>query len=334
MYKDREKMEPRWHIAFCNVTITKYTGMTYADYYGSPANMLEAQLKASEIVEKRFGVGQFIRPYVDSPSGVLSSFLGMDIVSTSADELPYVDNSKPLVTSLKDAGRLSLGDPGKKGLMAGRWKAWNYYKSRGYRVRVGGYDGNIIGTACEISSGNFLLWMVEDPDGARKMLDFIVDAEKYLEDFDNSLCGENPDGYTGDDFSGLLSPGMYREFAVPCYRRMYEGKKSRFMHSELLRAEHLRIARDLLQITSYHGAGAKNLTLAEMREIMGNDFWVQLTPQEMREFSPGEIDEKIRKFSSCGAAYVQIYPGRDTTDKNMEAAIAALKRECKGGPYA
>lgn len=325
-------MESKWHIAFCNVTITKYTGMTYADYYGSPANMLEAQLKASEIVQERFGVGRFISPHVDSPSGVVASFLGMPIVSGSADELPYVDNSKPLVTLPTDTDKLSVGDPKERGLMADRWKAWNYYTSRGYKVRVGGYAGNIIGTACEISSNNILLWISEDPAGARKMLDFIVDVEKSLEDFDNSLCGVNPNGYTGDDFSGLLSPGMYREFAVPCYRRMYEGKKYRFMHSELLRAEHLRIARDLLQITSYHGAGAKNLTLAEMHEIMGNDFWVQLTPQEMRELSPHEIDEKIREFANCGAAYVQVYPGRDTTDKNMEVAISALRRECNGGP--
>ncbi len=38
------------------------------------------------------------------------------------------------------------------------------------------------------------------------------------------------------------SPALYREFAVPCYQRLYGGQTSRFMHSELLRAEHLRIA--------------------------------------------------------------------------------------------
>jgi hypothetical protein len=48
-------------------------------------------------------------------------------------------------------------------------------------------------------------------------------------------------GYTGDDYSGLLSPAMYRAFAVPCHQRLSGTSEARFMHSELLRAEHLRL---------------------------------------------------------------------------------------------
>ena len=31
-------------------------------------------------------------------------------------------------------------------------------------------------------------------------------------------------------------------------------------------------------------------------------------------------------------AYVQLYPGRGTPEANMDAAIAAVRRECAGGP--
>lgn len=147
-------MEPKWYIAFCNVTFTKYAGMSYAEYYGSPTNMLDAQVKAKEYVEKRFGAGMFITPYVDSSSGLLSS----------------------------------------------------------------------------------------------------------------------------------------------------------------------------------HGAEAKNLTTTEMYQIMGHNFWVQITPKQMKEFTKYQLEEKIKEFANCGAEYVQIYPGRDTPDINMETAITTLKKECKGGP--
>jgi len=137
--------------------------------------------------------------------------------------------------------------------------------------------------------------------------------------------------YTGDDHSGLLSPAMYREFAVPCYRRLYADNTTRFMHSELLRAEHLIIARDEAGISEFHGAGCKNLTLQEMYSIMGQHFWTQLTPQEMLELTPHQIDERIKEFVGSGCGYVQLYPGRGTPERNMEAAIEACRRECAGG---
>jgi len=325
-------MEVKWHIAFCNVTITKYAGMTYRDYYSSPSNMLEAQLKASDFVEKRFGVGKFIVPYIDSPGCIFASFLGMPVIFPSEDELPYVDSSRPLLTRPDDIEKLLIRDYKTSGLMAKRWEAWQYYNSRGYKVRFWTTSGSVILTAFEITGNAILLWLMEEPEKAMKLLDVIVETDRYLESIDKELCGENPDGYTGDDFSGLLSPEMYKRFAIPCYKRIYEGKKTRFMHSELLRAAHLRIAKDMLDITSFHGAEAKNLTVEEMYEIMGHNFWVQITPKQMKEFTPYQIEEKIKEFANCGAEYVQIYPGRDTPDINMEVAISVMQRECKGGP--
>ena len=163
------------------------------------------------------------------------------------------------------------------------------------------------------------------------MLDAVTDANLAIRALDESLNGPTAAAYTGDDYAGLLSPDMFRRFAVPCYERLYAGHAERFMHSELLRAEHLRLARDLLQISCFHGAGCENLTLAEMHEIMGHAFWTQLTPQELLELSPQAIREKVKRYADSGAGTVQLYPGRGTPDANMEAAIAAAMRECAGG---
>ena len=327
-------MDPKWHIAFCNVTYTEYAGVRYRDYYGSPAVMLETQLAAKAAAEERFGVGRFIQPQVDAPACDFASFLGMSVIVPEEDELPYLDSTQPVITSAAEADRIRIGDPRTEGLMRSRYDAWQHYRSQGYAARLGGYSGGIVTVACEISAGAVLGDFAADPPAMRRLLDVMVEAQESVARLDASVCGDEYRAatYVGDDFSGLLSPAMFREFAVPCYQRLYGDQQSRFMHSELLRSEHLRIARDEVGITEFHGAGCVNVTLQEMHDIMGERFWAQLTPQEMLELSPAQIGERIREFAQSGAGYVQLYPGRGTPDRNMEAAIAAAQRECPGGP--
>lgn len=324
-------MDAQWHIAFCNVTITEYAEMSYRDYYACPENTLEAQLTAKAVAEEKFGAGCFIKPCVDTPAVAFSSYLGMPVVEPDDDELPYVDGQTPLLREPADVRRIVAGDPKTAGLMARRWQAWQYYRSRGHIVRFGGHEGTILTTAHELSAGNVFLWLAEDPAGAKRVLDTVTDADLAIRAFDETLCGIRDAAYTGDDYAGLLSPDMFRRFAIPQYARIYAGRNDRFMHAELLRAEHLRLARDILQITCFHGAGCKNLKLAEIHEIMGHDFWTQLTPQELLELSPQAIAEKVKEYANSGCGYVQLYPGRGIPDVNMRAAISALERECGGG---
>jgi len=216
-------------------------------------------------------------------------------------------------------------------MMAKRWQAWQYYRSRGYEVRFGGNEGTVVTTAHQLSAGGIFLWLSEEPAGAQRVFDVVTDADLAIRTFDEALCGPTDSAYTGDDFSGLLSPEMYERFAIPQYERIYAGRSDRFMHSELLNEDHLRIAKDRLGITSFHGAGCQYLTLAQMRRIMGHDFWTQITPQDLLELSPRAIREKVKQYAHSGAGYVQLYPGRWTPDANMEAAIAAVEKECLGG---
>jgi len=326
-------MAVNWHLAFSNVTTTEYAGVSYQDYYASPAAMLQAQVAAKEYLEQRWGVGRFMGVGLDFPSCGFSSMLGMTVIEPTVDEMPYLDTRHPLITDVADADQIIIGDPKTTGLMAKRWEFYQYYQAQGYEVGFGGYGGAVISAAVEITGGAIFAGMLDNPDGAWRVLNKVLEALERLGEFDASLRGGTytGSGYTGDDFSGLLSPTLYREFAVPCYQRIYRENTTRFMHSELLRAEHLRIARDELGITDFHGAGCKNLTLAEMHEIMGEKFWTQVTPQEMAELSPAQLDEKIKEYAGCGCHCVQLYPGRHTPERNMDAALAACQRECTGG---
>jgi hypothetical protein len=68
-----------------------------------------------------------------------------------------------------------------------------------------------------------------------------------------------------------------------------------------------------------------------MHEIMGHEFWTQLTPQELLELSPQAIAGKVKEYAHSGSGYLQLYPGRATPEANMQAAIAAAEAECAGG---
>ncbi|MFW5867234.1 MAG: uroporphyrinogen decarboxylase family protein, partial [Armatimonadota bacterium] len=276
-------IEQKWSIAFCNVTYTEYAGVTYADYYGSPAVMLEAQLAAKDYAEQRWGVGRFIRPHVDSPPCRFASYLGMTVIWPESDELPYIDSTRPVVRDPSEVERLRIGDPREEGLMATKFEHWQYFREHGHDVGFGGGGGGVVTNACEVTNGEVLTWLGTSPAAAKRLLERIVEAHETVARFGADLAGGEYAGfgYTGDDYAGLMSPSMFREFAVPCYARLYADNERRFMHSELLRAPHLRIARDELGITDFHGAGCELLTLEEMREIMGHAFWTQLTPQEM-----------------------------------------------------
>ncbi len=322
---------PKWHIAYCNVTISEYAGMTYREYYSSPAATLEAQLIARDKAEEKFGAGDFIKPHIDVPGGGLAEYLGMPLIESAEDELPYVDTGKPLLNSPADVKKISPGELEKTGFLRKRLKAWEYYRSQGHTVGFGGHSGAIVTTAHEISAGNILLWMYEDPPGSECVLDEITEANLAIRKFSEKFAGPSDGAYAGDDFAGLISPEMFKRFMIPQYERIYAGRNERFLHSELLCSEHLRIARDCLGINCFHGAGCENLSLEEMRDIMGHDFWTQLTPGEMLQLSPEGITERLKMLTNSGCAYVQLYPGRNTPDINMKTAIFFLQRECIGG---
>lgn len=326
-------MDPKWHIAFLNISITEYAGVTFREYYSSPAAMLEAQLTAAETAERRFGVGRFIRPYLDTPLGTLGSLLGMRVVFPEEDEAPWTDVRSPIITDVAQADAIRIGDVETNAALEWRRRAREHYHAHGYAVGLGGNDGSIVTTACEVSGNSVLVGLAENPDATRRVFDVVFEANRVVARLDAGLRGtSSASGYIGDDFAGLMSPEMFRAHVIPYYEKTYAGKTSRFMHSELLRHEHLRIARDALGITEFHGAGAEKLTLAEMYDVMGHDFWAQLTPQELVELTPARIAERIKVLAGCGAGTVQLYPGRGTPERNMEAAIAAAERWCTGGP--
>jgi len=261
----------------------------------------------------------------------VTTLFGMRRVFSHDDEVPWTDPASAPLTDMADVDALPVLDPNDCPAFEAKRRAWEYYNSQGVKVGLGA-GASTVPDACDLSGSAFLSALIDAPHLAKRLLERVTDAHFAVREWCRQVTGVPVGGSVGDDFAGLLSPPMFRDFIIPHYRRVYEGASRIYMHSELLNVEHLRIMREEIGLDEFHGAGTENLTFAEMREVLGHAFWVQLTPHELAHLSPAAIRERIRVLASAGAMAVQIYPGRLTPPQNMEAAIDACRAECPGGP--
>jgi len=325
-------MDTQWHIAFLNISVTDLAGVTFRHYYSCPEASLSAQLEAREEAERRWGVGRFVHTYPDVPSARVTTLFGMRRVFSEDDEVPWTDPASNPLHDLRDVDSVPVQSPADCPAFARKREAWEYYNKQGIKVGLGAGAASTVTDACDVSGNAFLTALIEAPDLARRLLERVTDAHFAIREWCHGVSGVKVGGGVGDDFAGLLSPSMFREFVMPLYRRIYEGASYVYMHSELLNVEHLRIVRDELGLNEFHGAGTEKVTFAEMHEVMGHNFWVQLTPHELAHLSPEQISERIKIMANCGTMAVQLYPGRLTPPANMAAAIEACRKECPGGP--
>jgi hypothetical protein len=325
-------MDPQWHIAFLNIATTDLAGVTFRHYYSSPEAMLATQQAAKEEAERRWGAGRFVHMALDVPDARVTTLFGMRHVFSEDDEVPWTDPSSNPLTDSADVDLVPVFSPADCPAFARKQQAWEYYRKQGVKVGLGPGAASTVTDACDLTANAFLVWLIEAPDAARRLLERITDAHFAIRDWCRGLLGVPVGGSVGDDFAGLLSPAMFREFIMPCYRRIYAGANRIYMHSELLNVEHLRIVRDEIGFDEFHGAAHEKLSFADMREVLGRNFWVQLTPHELAHLSPAQIRERIKVLAASGAMAVQLYPGRLTPRANMDTAIEACRAECPGGP--
>ncbi|MFH1006257.1 MAG: uroporphyrinogen decarboxylase family protein [Candidatus Latescibacterota bacterium] len=106
-----------------------------------------------------------------------------------------------------------------------------------------------------------------------------------------------------DDFSGLLSPEHYEEFALSYRKRIYEafGTEGRNMHSELLTREHRPFLSDL-GVTHFDPGCDQHFSVRDLVEVIPEiPFSFNLkTAQDMLMGTPDSIRAQYRQAVSQG----------------------------------
>jgi len=213
------------------------------------------------------------------------SSLGAEVEFAAGSE----PNVRPILRTPEDIDRLHEPDDYLAcGVVPQRLRLLEELQKR--RPGVGNYIGHLyegpITTAVLLMGQDFLMLPYDDPARAHRLLSFCTDsalhyARALREHFGTQL--EAGEVWIPDDFAGMLPPGLFDEFVLPYWERLYTGllAAQRGLHSELLREEHLPLL-EKMKIALFDPSADQYLTpeicrrscpVPFMRIILSWDIW-------------------------------------------------------------
>jgi len=312
-----------WLMGIPPEVTTEYVGVTLGEYYRNPEVMLSTQLRAGEIFEELYGFPR--RSVAPSYSAyVEASQLGAEVIFPD-DNVPMVP--RPVMTSAADVRRMKIIDPRRGGLMSRMIETWRHMKDHvpeGVGVGLGGTEGPVT-TAVILRGQDFFIDIFEHPREMHELLDLVVETSLLIRRTNEEVTGR-PMRSTGiaDDFSGVLSPEQYEEFAYPYQQRIYDafGAEGRRMHSELLRPGHLGFL-NRLGVTSYDPGCDQYLTIPDLlASIPDIPFqWNLRTSSDMLQGTPETIRTQYIESVEAGAPMMYAEICRRTPRENIHAFI-------------
>lgn len=323
-------MKTRFEIAVEEEFVCMLAGVELYDYYSSPVTMIKAQLSAREVMEKRFGCGRFVHLYPTLSSYAEASALGVDVVFPEGDSLPWPKQQLVLET-IDDVDSLEIRRNSENNLVEKTIQYYHVMKNFAggkYDIAIEKCVEGPITTAIMLRGQDFFTDIYDDPGKAHKLLSIItetsLDIRKQIEE---ATGQEMTSTWIYDDYAGMLSPSLYKEFAIPYYKEIYKnyGRYGRVLHSELLSTEHLQISKAELDITYYNPASAQNLDIESVKQIMGPYFDWQITPEQMA-MPKNELIDFVNNILDKQPPIISIYPYSNTPLENLSAVIELLKQ--------
>ncbi len=192
-------------------------GITYKEFATNGRSMAAAQL----FIQKRFELDAIT---ACSDAFRVSADLGAKMAYPE-EKPPFA--VEPIISSAADLNKLGRPDPkGKKGRMADRVLAVEeMVKGAGGEVAVLGWVDMPFTEACSICGiTNFMIMINDEPALAHRLLSFLT---KVVIDFSLAQVEAGADMIgCGDAAASLISPSMYREFALP-----YEKEVTTAIHN-------------------------------------------------------------------------------------------------------
>jgi len=166
-------------------------------------------------------------------------------------------------------------------------------------------------TATLILGEQFFTLPYDDPERAHRLLDFSVrSAVNYARAINERLGNPMHPGPGGfpDDFAGIFSPPLFREFVMPYWERLYQGllATDRRLHSELLRVEHLPFLKEL-GIRNFDPSADQYLTPEQLRDHCPARFSLRIQSWDIRDLSVPELQDKYRYLAGFNPTGISFY---------------------------
>ncbi len=164
------------------------------------------------------------------------------------------------------------------------------------------YEGPVT-TAVLLMGESFLTLPYDDPKRAHKLLQFCArSAVNYANvirkrlDIPIETCPVS----IPDDFAGMFPPKIFEEFVLPYWEIVYSGMQAteRYLHSELLRVEHLPLLKKV-RIDLYDPSADQYLTPEILQKHCPCKFTLLIKEWEIDSFSIRELENLYERYAKC-----------------------------------
>ena len=318
-----------WRLSVAPEVLTEYAGTKLGAYYTDPETMLSTQQRARERCLALYGV-EVTRPHVAVPAYIGAAALGAHI-HYPEDSSPMLENQGRVISTAGTALALATPDPAADPAFDWMLEVREYIlREAGIRVGIPAGQEGPVTTAVLLGGQDFLLDLHEEPRAAHHLLDVVTETYLAYVRYARDLSGERG-GAVGiaDDFAGLISPGMWPEFVMPYWRRIFEqlGPGRRVVHSELLRPMHLGFLADL-RVDHFDPGADRYLTGPVIRAHTGIAFTRYFLPvDDLMLSTPDGVRRRYEEEVAGGASHIDAdISGRGIPYDNIRAFIDVARQ--------
>jgi len=172
------------------------------------------------------------------------------------------------------------------------------------------YEGPIT-TAVLLMGESFLTLPYDDPERAHKLLEFSAKSAVNYANAIRKKLGipvEPCPVSIPDDFAGMFPPKLFEEFVLPYWEIIYSGMNAteRYLHSELLRVEHLPLL-EKIKIDVFDPSADQYLNPEILRNNCPCKFTVLIKEWEIDNLSIEELDQLYEKYAGCGPEVISFW---------------------------
>lgn len=295
---------------------------------------IEQAIRVVEIYPERFEAATGYRPGVSYGVPVTAyegvAALGGQL-SFPRHHQPMILNQGKILRNTWQVDALGVPDPWNNKRFL---RHVNLYEELGARFGesvnggLAGQEGPVT-TAGLLRGEDFFIDCITDARRAHHLLN--VCTEMYISwgKASAEVTGQNsPCVGIADDYAGMLAPAMWPKFVLPYYEQIFQklGAEQRFLHTELVRREHLPLLREL-NLDGVNFAENDYIDIVDVqKELPGVFFgWHIKTVSEMLQGSPELIRRRYREIAAAGVQKVYCELAVRTPHRNIKAFLATAE---------
>ncbi|MBI2191932.1 MAG: hypothetical protein HYU36_08110 [Planctomycetes bacterium] len=191
------------------------------------------------------------------------------------------------------------------------------------------YEGPVT-TAVLLMGPAFFTLPYDDPIRAHQLLGFCVrSALNYARAIREHFGGGDEPRPVGipDDFAGIFSPALFADFVVPYWNQMYEGQRAtkRYLHSELLRSEHLAFLSGL-KIDLFDPSADQYVTAELLRHSCPVPFTSRILTYHVRHRTPEELQALYRHLAGFDPVSIDFHQWTLEEEPKMLALLEVARQ--------